>query len=368
MTDPTPPPKTLIVPSATASRELTSFAETGLITAEQQKALTVATTNMALMKSVQTPMGQRHFDRIDTMLSIRVNSPESQARECLSNLGEAWDTISGDFHKYRELYFEAKLRKAKLHLRQKRLDASAPGFEGVQSTTEPMGEDERAIEEAEIALERARIDKLEAEVAKGHAALQGQVTKATQASDRYALICKQAGKEAFTEEDFRKEEIDYYLQSAWWNVAQSYGTIDTRNKWKRPTRPPKNQREAEEWADEARKWRRVDIKHEIVLYFEGLGISRHEIDAELGALLGMRESFDMVNTTMSGHSNPQPFAPRFDQWVRNMATKYRDRATKAIGEHGFDRIKRISSIISPTDSENATGGDVGKMDRRSMLE
>ncbi len=339
MTDPVSIPKALIIPSAVASRELASFAETGLITPEQQKALTVATNNLTVMKAVSTPIGARHFNRIDTLLAVRISTPVSQARECLSTLATAWDSMSADFHKFRELYFEVRLRRAKLN--QKRKLLATP--QGDVSGPDALDEDARIILEAEIELEAARIDKIEADVAKGHAAIQGQVQKATSASDQYALILKQSGKTEFTEDDFRSEEIDYYLQSAWWHVSMVYNTVDVRNKWKRPQGPPR-QEDEEEDLREMRKHRRIDVKHEVVMYFQGLGISQREIEAELQDLLGQRESFDMVNQTMSRNANPQSFAGHFDGWVKRTAQKYRDRAVVAIKSNGFDRIKRIAAI------------------------
>ncbi len=352
---PTPAPKSLIVPSASVGRELATFVETGLMTVDQQRTLSIATKNLAIMKQVSTPSTGRHFSRIDTMIAIRLPTPVSRAREVLSTLADTWDSMSGEFHTFREMYFDARLRRAKLNSKRKLLGDPE------------LGDDERIILEAEIELENARIDKIEAEVARGQAKLQGQVAKATAASDQYAALLTSSGKAEFTEEDFRAEETDYYLQSAWWHASQVFGVNDIRNKWKRPQGEPENQKQEAERKREERKYRRIEVKHDTVLYFRGLGISQVEIEAELADLLGQRESFDMVNQTMSHNSNPQSFAGHFESWIKRTADKYRHRVVAAIGKD-YDKLKRISSIIDPEQADKGTGGDVKELGRRGMTE
>lgn len=361
---PAPVPKALLIPSATVGRELATFVETGLISTEQQKALTIATTNLQVMKAVSSPVGGRHFNRIDTLLSVRLPTPVSQARDALSSLAVAWDSMSADFHTFRALYFEARLRRAKLTVARKKADDPR------------LDDDERLIVSAECELESAKIDQIEATVAKGHAALKGQVTKATAASDQYSAILRASGKAEFTEEDFRQEEIDYYLQSAWWHVSQVFGVVDIRNKRNRPGAPPDD----ENLKDEARRKhlerlnRRVDVKHDTVLYFQSLGISQHEIEGELKGLLEQRESFDMVNENMSRNSNPQSFAGHFEGWVKRTAEKYRGRAVAAVGATlggqgaGMDKLRRITTLIDPNAADKGTGGDVKDLGRRGMTE
>lgn len=348
-------PKALILPAASVGRELATFVETGLMTVDQQKALTVATQNLQVMKQVSTPAAGRHFNRIDTMLAVRMPSPVSQAREVLSTLATTWESMSGDFHKFRELYYEARLRRAKANQKRKLLDDP------------DLTEDDRTILSAELDLEGAKIDKIEAEVGKGQAALQGQVAKATAASDQYAALLTSSGKAEFTEDDFRAEETDYYLQSAWWHASQVFSVADMRNKWNRPKGEATHPDQDAARKREERLYRRVNVKHEIVLYFQGLGISQPEIEAELAALLGQRESFDMANETMSGNSNPQSFAGHFEGWIKRTALKYRDRAVTAIGKD-YDRIKRIAAIIDPGQEDKGSGGDVKDLGRRGMTE
>jgi hypothetical protein len=231
-----------------------------------------------------------------------------------------------------------------------------------------LSEDDRIILGAEIELESARIDKIEAEVAKGQAALQGTVKKATAASEQYAKLLITSGKTEFTEEDFRQEEIDYYLQSAWWHASQVFGVNDPRNKWKRPQGVPENAAEEEAMRREERKYRRIEVKHEVIMYFQGLGINSHEIEAELKELLTQRESFDMHNQTMSHGSNPQSFAGHFDSWVKRTADKYRSRTVAVVSAGGFDKLKRIAAIISPDQADRGGGGDAKELGRRGMTE
>ena len=51
-----------------------------------------------------------------------VMADQRYARQVLSNLATTWESMSGDFHKFRELYYEARLRRAKANQKRKLLD------------------------------------------------------------------------------------------------------------------------------------------------------------------------------------------------------------------------------------------------------
>ncbi len=346
-----------------AKRELAALVETRLITPEQQRSLAVATTNLSRMKTTSTPAAGRHFAKIDAITSVKGASPIAQARECLAGLANSWEGLSEDFHKYRKLHMEAKLLRARIVKARKALDAI-------------VDDDDRAIAEAELDLEEARAAELEAQVAKGATALQDRISAATARSDQYALICKQAGKEEFTEADFRAEEIDYFLRTAWWHAAQVYEVVDTRDEWSRdydamgeriqeldPNLPRGKMREARGLQRRnAMKHSQIRFKQELLLYFQGLGVQEHEIEAQIRRLLSMREGFDLVP-----RNNGRDFTNHFEGWLNNCVAEFRSRASAAITQHGFERLKRIATMLDPDEDDGGTHGDVKRMGRGSGI-
>lgn len=360
MTDPAPPPNALSTHVEPAKRDLAALATTGLITTEQQRALTTATTNLHQLRNVATAPGQRHFNKVDTLIAVRGNTPIAQARECLSQMGAAWDGLSKDFHHYQKLYAEARLRRAKLAKRQKELEA----------ITDP---DDRTIAEAEIDLERAQIAELESEVARGEADLRARLAKVTKTSEQYELIVKQSGKTEFTEADFRAEEIDYYLKSAWWHAAQVYELVDTRDELTRDYAENGSKAWNEEGLERGKiraqrflrrleqfKHSQIRVKEEVALYFQGLGIHQHEIEAELRKLLEMRESFNYVPG-----NNGRDFTAHFEGWLTRATQAFRPHAVRAIDQHGFERVQRIGKLLNPDEADGGDHGDVGAIKRGS---
>lgn len=353
------PPRALTqAPVPELHRELTMLQESSLITAEQQRALVQASGGLQRMQATSTPVGKRHFNRIDTLLAVRAPTPVSQAREALATLGEVWDGLSGDFHRYREMYFEVKLRKAKLAKRRKEIG----GLDG----------DDATIAEAEAHLEQARIDALEATMAKGHATLQAAMTTATAASQKYALICKAAGKEEFTDDDFLAEEVDHTLKSAFWHASQQFRETDTRDKWDRPTFVAKTRADEHalkyggrlsdgSYTSGYKKTARIDIETEVKLYFESMGVSWPEVARELSERLASAEGSAMFKNTQAENET------RYHQWLERMAVKYRPRALEQIRQHGRSRLDRVAKLLSPTDSEKGQS-DIGTTNRASVIE
>jgi hypothetical protein len=349
-----------------AKRELAALVETNLITAEQQRTLSIATTNLAKMKSVSSPAAARRFSKIDTMIAVRGNSPVAQARECLAGLGAEWEGLTGEFHKFRKMHLEAKLLRAKLNKKAK-------------AVTDITDDDDRAIAEAEIAVEDAAAAELEALVARGAQALQERIGKATKQSERYALICKQAGKEEFTDADFRAEEVDYYLKTAFWHAAQIYEAVDTRSKWMRDyggdgskVGPPPDDLGRDDMMEyegkqrrEAKKHMRIMIKSEALLYFQAMGITEEDVKGQIRRLFEVREGFDMSTAPLD---QGRDFTPYFESWLANAVAVHRSRAMSAIDAGGVDRLKRIGDLLDPGEKDGGGRGTMKNMDRGSNIQ
>ena len=332
MADSTQPRALTQAPAPELHRELTMLQESQLITAEQQRALVAASGGLQRMQATSTPVGKRHFNRIDTLLAVRAPTPVSQAREALATLGEVWEGLSGDFHRYREMYFEVKLRKAKLAKRRKEMVG--------------QDDDDATIAEAEMQLEQARIDAMEATMAKGHATLQAAMTTATAASQKYALICKAAGKEEFTDDDFLAEEVEHLLKSAFWHVSTNYRRVELGSE-------PRNKRPHTV----------ARTTQEIRLYLEGLGISWDVVAKELGILDANMGGIDAIH---AGRDNAAEKQARFYQWLDRMAATYKPQALASVREHGRARLERISALLNPKDEGPFTAH--GKQLERMSLE
>lgn len=371
-----PPPSkaTMIIkaePPPEVAHELALLQENALITPEAARALTVASANLTTMKRVSTGVGQRHFNKIDTLLSVRKPTPVSEAREVLAALGQTWESLAGDFHRYRKLHYQAKLLRAKLNKTKN----------GVLATLEGMDADDRAIAEAQAALDQASIDEIEAEVAKGHGALKIALEQATAASTKYAAICTAAGKDpnagGFTEDDFLIEETDYYLKSAFWHASQSFREVDMRGKWDRPTAEPTNRRDAHALkygglmtngthTEGFRKFSRIQVETEVKLYLEGMGIPWPVMQTELNKMLESQEMMEVIHNG-KGQDLSAEKETRYHQWLDRMVVKYRDGALGMLKQHGPGRLQRIAKILTPTDSEQGKG-DTKAVNRTSVIE
>jgi hypothetical protein len=312
------------------AKELIAMTKAGLLPAEIQQTLIVATSNLADMREVATPVGERHFNTIDTTLSVRHSTPVSKARECLTQLGEAYDLVRTDYHKFRKIFLEVNLAKAKI----KKMELELEGQKGVDVE----------ILEAEILLEHAKIEELESEVSYGERQLKTTIAKATTHAENYEAILKDSGKESFTKDEFEAEEFKYYARSAWYHASIVFNmNIIVTSPGATPI--PK-----------------LDMGDEVVLYFEGLGITRAEIEKELGALSAQRLNFDLAH----GGTHAQSFEDHFNGWLDRTVEKYLKRIEAAARSGGIERVQRISKLIDPNETTEVEGmGDRHK--RRSMF-
>lgn len=332
-----PPPKSVVVVRAVPlpvemQHELALLQENALITPEAAKALTVASANLGIMKRVSTGVGQRHFNKIDTLLAVRKPTPVSEAREVLATMNGTWENLAGDFHKYRKLHYQAKLMRAKLNKTKN----------AVLADLAEITSDDRDIAEAQAALDQASIDEIEAEVAKGHGALKIALEQATAASTKYQAICHAAGKESFTEDDFLADECDYYLKSAFWHVSKNFTEVAGAG------------------------WTRAKASEEIRLYLEGMGVSWLMVQGELKNL---QMTAGGVHDAHPGRDNETEVKARFNQWLDRVTEKYRGGALAALKQHGPGRLKRIAALLNP-DGKADMKGPVGvtTLDRGSYEE
>jgi hypothetical protein len=337
------------------ARELTTLNETGLINVEQGRALAQATTQWNVLKAVTgaTKDGRpapRHFTKVDRLLAARIPTPAGQARQLLAQIGSQWETLSGDFHRFREMYMEAKLKRAELNKKARLI-------------TEQIGKgelhpDDVAIEEASIQLQGAQIDRLEAEVTRGQSTLKAELATMTDRSVRYQALLTTAGKTEFTKDDFEAEEVDYLLKSAWTVAAQVYGAMPILKANGRPSH-----------------LKRIVVPHEIELYFGNLGITPDQLKNEFRDLQLQRESFDMLQRGVDAHGFAEVaqndgtvrhrFADQFDNWIVRMAAKYRGQIMQAVKQHGMDRLTAIQEIIDPPSDRGKQGPEAPE--RRSVL-
>ena len=338
----------LIPRQEAVSKELTIFVEHKVLSPADSVKLSAAVAVATTMKSVSTPVGQRHFGKIDALISLKNPTPAGQARECLSVLDRMWGTLRVDFHKFRQMHLKAQVMKARL---AKRAKAAA-------------GDD---IEEAECALEQAEIDALESELSVHLPEFQGALTQATAQADRYAAICTKAGKENFTDEDFRDEEATYLIKSAWWHACQVFKAFDRRDKWERAKTKSDGTRAGDFKEErEARKFLSLDVPEEVLIYFSGLGISEAEVKQEVADLEGQRGIFERNQVLSEGAR--QPFRPYFEAWLVRMAAKYKDRALEVAKTTGMEQLRRINQLVTPTDHDEGGPGDVGARPRNSMFQ
>lgn len=342
---------------AAVASELEAYVSTGLITPETQQALSTAVGGAVALKQVATPVGKRHLERIDTIISTRIQSPVGRARETLQTISGGWEDMRSDFHKYRELFFDVKLRRARVTKLRKQADQA-------------QDEDDRVILGAEADLAQAQLDKLASDVAAGEAILQSAVNKVTKASETYKLICSEAGKE-FTEEDFLDEEIASYLQAGFWHAAKTFTMIDIRHAEDRAFERKHEYKDAKQFnsregetidrhKNRAAYWRPV-VKEDIVAFFQALDVPEIVVKREMMALEEQRHNFDLANGRQ-----PQSFAPRMDAWVQRMAAQFLPGVKALVAKYGHERLKRAASILAQDPGESGDAGSVENKARRGL--
>lgn len=333
--------------SVIKQQDLTLLTESGLLSVEHQQALTTASAAIPALRDASTPVGERRFARADSVLAVRSNSPVDQARDVLSALDKLWSGASGEFHRLRQIHFDIKLRQVKADRAKKQLAKA--------------GMDDQPVIEAEIALAEAEIDALIAQVTQGQEKLQGVITKAVAHSQRYTALCTTAGVASFTADDFMKDEINYLIKTAFWHAGQTFRIVDGRNAKERAKDEGMNEFERR---SKAREYAAPRVDLNTGTWFEALGITKAEVAAELR---GVEE--EKYQLTQANREWPWPpdFFPYFEAWLSRMVVKYADRVMAAVKQHGPDRLKRLQSIITPT--ENDAGKQTGaEVERGSMFE
>lgn len=336
------------------NQDLAILVESGMLTVETQRQLSTAVQAIPALKNA-TPPGKRHFSRIDSMLSVKSPSPVNRARDVLSDLDSLWSGASDEFHHFRQMMFDIKLRQAKLNIKRKRI---------------LKDEDEQVISDAECDLEQSQIDALKAKFSVGQAKLTDVIAKATQQSERYAFICKDAGVEQFSADDFLKEEAEYIIKTAWWHAGQTFRSVDARGGGERKKDKPLSEMTPAEQANYHAKIRRsmtMRVSQDVGVYFELLGISKAEVKTELGWIEGQRHLF---NEQYQNHEcSPPEFCDSgyFESWLQTTTTKYLDRVLTNMKQHGPERFKRLQSIITPSDKDQGEGTGA-ELKRGSLFE
>ena len=300
------------------SKELTTFVENGVITPEEQAKLTTAISSASALGQVATPIAKRSLGKIESLLAIRQDTGIGRAREALINLSEGWSEMRSTWHQHRQMFFDVRLRGARIKAKRAEADQAKDDLQ-------------REVLGAEADLMQAEMDAKQSELAEAVTAMQSRVQKLNDSAASYALVCKEAGKETFTEADFQADEVKSYLSMAWWHVAH---TFKEQHKYVGPGAPPLS---------------RVVVQRDALAFFKAIGLPERTIQEELARLADERRAFDMA------HGNqPQSFSERFDQWTLRMSDKYLPAAAELVSKYGIERFRRAAAIMDPDPK------DVGK--------
>lgn len=339
--------------AAPQAHDLAILTESGLITEETQRQLSVATTAAAAMRK-STPVTERRFSRVDMLLSVKSPSPANRARDILGDLNDLWEGAGVEFHKFRQMAFSVKLRKAKLAAKLKK-----------------PPQDDPEVFEAECELEQAEIDAVQATLASGQSKVMAVIERATQKAQQYETLLLTSGVKEFTEDDFLRDEIEYLIKTAFWHAGQTFKTVDARGAaYRKAHELPPNATDAEKAAHRRKAEREgmsIRVSMDVGTYFELLGITKAEVKTELAWIDQQRKMFDRQYTE---HECAQPeFADSgyFEAWLQTTTHKYRDRVLASFKDQGSDRFKRLQQIIKPTDSDGGYGSGE-EMSRGSLFE
>lgn len=317
-------PSTQLAKQST-ERELSAFVQAGLLSEGEQRQLSTAVTSAVVMTTVVKPDAQRHLGRINTLLAVRQDTPISRARETLVELGASYDQVRADFHKYRKMVAEVRVLRAKA---QKAREGGDP------------------VQVAEADLFDIQADELESLVAEGSRTFRAAMERITSLSNTYALTCKKAGKETFSEDDFKNEELGYLLQSIIWHAAQ---TAESRQHTTKEIRP--------------QTFYKMTIPAEARHCLVELGVTEREFMADLQELQNMR----------GGHNALGPFvdawAPKFDGWLARVTAKYLERVRASIATNGSLRLERVQKLLNPDAGDKGTQSPLwDKVERSSFID
>jgi hypothetical protein len=334
------------------TKELTSLVRAGFLTEVEQRQVSSAVSTARAMSEVATPTAARHFKTISTKLDIRLDSPVSRARECLGRVSQAWEVIRSDFHRFRKMTAEMRLKRAEAE----RLRAG--------SQDDPV-----ALARAELLDVEA--DAMEADLEVGASQFRLALEKVQAQSARFDAICQKAGKQ-FTEDDFREEEHRYVIQALLWHLAQTSKQADMRDQYERADSAARWARMREQGMDRAADFREQQEKvanSKVILPSDAkralieLGIPVREVEADVRALIGMREAHDLLGPRVDS------FEPKFDGWIQRTSAKYVDHVRSSISVNGQERLDRIIAMLNPEATQvDKQGPAWGTVSRGSAIE
>lgn len=343
---------THVTPQVAAERALAPMVQAGLMSPEAQRQIAIASSNLAVMKEVSTPIGQRHFARTDALMQVRMPTPVSKAREVLSELSAATESMKADFGKYRIMFLEANARKAKLKVAMK-------------AVSDITDQDQRDVALAEAQLEEARIQQMEGEVAEGAAKIQRMIATAEKGSQRYALVLKEAGKEEFTAADFIKEEVEVLHKSIWWHLATAASTETGGHHWdEHRTQAAPRERPRDRFTDlmKARAGMAVNVPEEVIALFAGMGISEDEVKQAFLNLEGQRFNFGLANQGLN-----TTFKHHFEAWLGRTVAQFASRVEAAVATDGIERLHRICKLVNPAADDAGVNIGINNQKRGSLL-
>lgn len=354
MNEPTNQLSTHVKPIEAATRALAPLVTAGLMTPEAQHQIAIASSNLAVMMEVSTPVGERHFARTDLLMQVRMPTPVSKAREVLSEMAASTEVMKADFAKYRGMFLEANTRKAKLKVAMK----------AAQGITD---EDLRDVALAEAQEEAAKIEQLEAQVADGAAKLQRAIVAAKTGAERYALVCKEAGKEEFTAEDFLRDEVEVLHKSVWWHLATAASTESGALHWDEHAPKRKvGETPGQRWKQliEDRAGMAVSIPDEVIALFSAMDIPEKEVRQAFLDLEGQRFNFNLAN---QGIRPPPTFKHHFEAWLGRTAARFQARVESAVARDGIERLHRICKLVNPAANDAGVQTGISKHTRGSMI-
>jgi len=335
-----------------AERELSAFVQAGLLTGAEQRQLSTAVTSAMVMSTVVKPDEKRHLGRINTILAVRQDTPISRARETLVELGDHYESVRGDFHKYRRMVAEARLLRAK---------------------ATKLRESDDPVMLAEADLMDIQAEEMEANIAEGARRFQAAIEKINTLSTHYAKVCTSAGKESFSEQDFRDEELKYLLQSVVYHASQTSQVADMRDRYDRSDADKLRDQNAKRYGDRAAdfhhrndqmKYAKIVIPAEARQCLQEMGVTEREIQADLQELNRMREGHGMLGP------NVDSWEPKYDGWLSRTTDKYLERVRESIAKNGSLRLERIQKLLNPEarDNNNNTRKAWGAIEQSSFTD
>lgn len=188
--------------------DLTILKEDGfMIPAGHEQVIATIKNNLPAIQQVSKNFGKRQSEFMNTMLTVSQPTPLRRLRQCCSEIERTWEAIRHHYYKYKELALKVESIEQDITFIRQALDVR-------YNETDQRKERRTSKLGLKLRKKQLKLEKIRSDIVAGEKYIGGALRRVSQLSEQYKQMLRDAGKEAFTEEDFEEEEIEYHIKTA----------------------------------------------------------------------------------------------------------------------------------------------------------